>query len=268
MSLQAENISFGFRRDRLILKDVNALARGGRVTALIGPNAAGKTTLLRVLAGVLKPQVGRVLLDGKSIDALGARERAARIAYVAQRSTVNAPFRVRDVLELGGFWRGAAGSGSIEHAIGRCELGELVDAFFHELSVGQQQRVALGRMLVQMEGGIENAVVLLDEPMSALDPRHIEKTGVLLRELASKGAAVVVVLHDLTLAGMLADDVWAINGGEMVASGAMTETLDERMLEGIYGSEFHLRKIAAEAGSTVIVEPRYDFGVQSSGGDD
>ena len=159
----------------------------GRVTVLIGPNGGGKTTALRAAAGMLAPEQGAILLDGAPVHSMPAAQRAARMALVAQRPEVGAPFSVRDVVALGRVRRPAAPE-RIEQALARAGLSQLADRPFHALSGGQQQRVAVARALAQHEPG---GVLLLDEAFAAVDP---PEAAALVREIREEAAAGATVL--------------------------------------------------------------------------
>jgi len=258
MPIEARNITLTYDGGQPVLRSVSACAEDGRITAVIGPNAGGKTTLLRVLAGVLVPQSGEVVLNGSRLCEYSRLELARRLAYVSQRPVVDAPFSVRDVVGLAVFSHGdrAGRDDMLTGFLERCALGHLVDTPFHQLSVGQQQRVSIARALVQLQGGNSGRVLLLDEPMSAMDPKHVELVGRLLRETAARGTAVVLVLHDLALAEALADDVWVIHQGSIAASGSVQSTLTETLLETVYGCRFQVSSV--EPGN-LQVRPLYQF---------
>ena len=203
----------------------------GRVTVLIGPNGGGKTTALRAAAGMLEPEQGAILLDGAPVHSMPAAQRAARMALVAQRPEVGAPFSVRDVVALGRVLRPAAPE-RIAHALARTGLTQLADRPFHALSGGQQQRVAVARALAQHEPG---GVLLLDEAFAAVDP---PEAAALVREIraeAAAGATVLAATHDLSVASALADDVWCIAGGRSTAFGAARELLTRAALPSLLG---------------------------------
>ena len=203
----------------------------GRVTVLIGPNGGGKTTALRAAAGMLVPEQGAILLDGAPVHSMPAAERAARMALVAQRPEVGAPFSVRQVVALGRVLRPSAPD-RIEHALVRTGLAALADRPFHALSGGQQQRVAVARALAQHEPG---GVLLLDEAFAAVDP---PEAAALVREIraeAAAGATVLAATHDLSVASALADDVWCIAGGRTTAFGLSRELLTRQSLPSLLG---------------------------------
>ncbi|MCB9849018.1 MAG: ABC transporter ATP-binding protein [Phycisphaeraceae bacterium] len=226
------------------LSGVTCALRAGAVTAIIGPNAAGKTTLLRLLAGVASPSVGSAMLGDRPVRSLRAGERAKRIAYLAQRPTLSAAFTVRQTLELGRHALGP-GAGAVAEALSRTDLEKLADRPFQALSAGQQQRVMLARALAQLDpwgrarSGAAERFLIADEPTSALDPRHALATLALFRELASMGLGVIAALHDLTSVARFADHVVVMGpGGTIDASGSVPTTLTPDILAPIYAVPF------------------------------
>jgi len=237
--LAVEDLHFAFEAGRGVLHGLTAALRPGTVSALIGPNAAGKTTLFRLMLGHLQPTRGRVRLEGRPLDRLSPVQRAARLSYVPQRGGTSFAFTVRQMVRMG---RHALGPDprAVEQALADCDLADLADRVYAHLSVGQQQRVLLARALAQAHGphGRRGAAMLLDEPVSAMDPLHVHRTMNLLREQAARGLAVLIVLHDLNLAARYADDVWVLSQGRLVAAGPWSTALDPALLEEVYGVRF------------------------------
>jgi iron complex transport system ATP-binding protein len=239
MTLRLDHISFAYPHPgQRVVDGVSVEARPGRITTIIGPNAVGKSTLLRLMAGVLAADEGHVLLGNRDLHELTASERAARIAYVPQRPRVDAPFTIREVVELGRFALTPSPQ-AVTKALAQCDLAAEGDRIFNSLSVGQQQRAALARALAQVHGR-GDAVLLLDEPTSALDPRHVQQTARALRASADAGMTVVVILHDLILAGKLSDDTWIMHEGSVIAAGPTAEVCEPALLEKVYGVEFRI----------------------------
>ncbi|HAQ68322.1 MAG TPA: hemin ABC transporter ATP-binding protein, partial [Phycisphaerales bacterium] len=183
--------------------------RPGRITVLIGPNGGGKTTALRLAAGLLTPDTGSVVIDGEPVHALSALQRAARLALVTQRPDVGAPFSVREVAALGRIAL-PTDAQRVERALQRVGLAALADRPYHSLSGGQQQRVAVARALAQHEPG---GVLLLDEAFAAVDPPEAAAIVRAVREEAAAGATVLAATHDMAVASAIADDVWCIVAG-------------------------------------------------------
>lgn len=214
------------------LAELDASLLPGQVTVLIGPNAAGKSTLLRCAAGLLPPVRGEVLLDGRPVHGAASRWLARSLAFVPQRPSLAADFRVREVLALG---RYAAADDAAE-AVGRVSeelaLGALQERRFRELSAGQQQLVVLGRALVQLQG---RGYLLLDEPTSAMDLRHVQRVSRVLRKQARAGMAVLVALHDLSTAARMGDTAWLLDRGRLLAAGPVGQVLQPGRLEPVFG---------------------------------
>jgi iron complex transport system ATP-binding protein len=216
------------------LADVSVAAAAGKITAVIGPNAAGKSTLLRCAIGGLRPTQGRVLIDGEPAHRLPTARLARRVAYVPQRSVVSAAFTVREVVELGRYAL-PPDRARIDDALDRLDLVQVAGRPYPALSVGQQQRAALARAVAQLAG---DGHLVLDEPTSAMDLRHVRDTVRLLRRLADGGATVVVAVHDLTLAAAAADECWLLDRGRLAASGPTRSVMDLDRMASVFGVGF------------------------------
>ncbi len=218
----------------------------GRVTVLLGLNGSGKTTALRAAAGLVRPDGGRVSLDGAAVHALPAAARAARIAFVPQRTEVGAPFTVREVAELG---RVAlpCDAARVDAALAAVGLAALAGRPFATLSGGQQQRVGVARALAQHSPG---GVLLLDEAFAAVDLPETAALVAVVRRAAGQGATVLAAVHDLSLAGALADDVWCLRDGATAAFGPAADVLTPASLRALVGVE--VRSAAGSGGRPVL----------------
>lgn len=206
-------------------------------TAVIGPNACGKSTLLRALARVLKPTAGSIVLDGRDIRDYPAKEVARRLGLLPQTALAPDGIRVADLVARGRFphqsllrqWGpddAAAVSAALE-ATGTTALsGRLVD----ELSGGQRQRVWVAMLLAQ-----QTDLVLLDEPTTFLDIANQYELMELLRSLHRGGGTVVAVLHDLNQAARYATHLIAMKSGRIVADGAPRDVLTAELVEDVFG---------------------------------
>lgn len=237
MSISVQDLHFSYAR-REVLDGLSAHAQAGRITALLGPNAAGKSTLLRCVIGALKPTRGTVLMDGAPVHRMSSRELAARLAYVSQRSAVSARFSVREVIELGRYAL-SRDPDRVDAAIEHLALEALVDRPYPELSVGQQQRVMLARALAQLSA---TGHLILDEPMAGMDLRHVHDGMARLRDLADSGITVVMAMHDIGLAAAVADDIWLLEQGRLVAGGQVDQVLRPDRLEALFGVRFQWLK--------------------------
>ncbi len=243
MPLSATNLSFAYPKGPPVLKQINCAIHPGSITAIVGPNGAGKSTLLRILAGLTNPDQGQITLDDTPIRELNTQSRAKRIAYIAQRSTLAFDFDVRMVVS---FSRLALPKdpASIHHAIERFGLAAFADRPVGSLSVGQQQRVSLARAWAQLDStsttdSAASRYLLADEPTSAMDPKHQLDTMNAFRELASQGAGVALVAHDLTLAARFADHAILLNAqGQVEAQGLIDEVLSPERLSKVFETPF------------------------------
>ncbi|MCC7412841.1 MAG: ABC transporter ATP-binding protein [Gammaproteobacteria bacterium] len=213
--------------------------QAGEVVGLIGPNGSGKTTCLRVLAGLLRPQAGRIELDGRALGSFEPRARARLIGYLPQGAEVHWPLVVRDLVALGrqphvGPWQrpGAHDRAAIAAALRAAEMDGLADRIVTRLSGGERMLAHIARLLAG-----EPRIVLADEPVAALDPAHQLRVMALLRAIAGGGGAVLLVLHDLTLAGRFCDRLVLLDAGVVQAAGAPAEVLTRANLARVYGVE-------------------------------
>ncbi|MFS8102254.1 heme ABC transporter ATP-binding protein [Lentzea alba] len=212
-----------------ILRDLDLTVKSGEVLALVGPNGAGKSTALAVLAGDVAPDAGSVWLDGKPLDEWSARETAQRRAVLLQRITLSFPFTVAEVIRMGRAPWDDDGEDVVAEVMAQTEMTGFAARKFTTLSGGEQARAALARVLAQRTG-----VLLLDEPTAALDIRHSELVLRTAAAQASLGCAVLVVLHDLGMAGAHADRVAVMSDGSIVADGPPDEVLTEGLLSEVY----------------------------------
>lgn len=217
-----------------ILDDVTLDIRYGRVLALVGPNGAGKSSLLSVLTGDAKTSAGGVSLDERPLGQWSSRELSRARAVLLQANHVAFAFTAADVVEMGRApWIGVDDAGDdetlIREAMALADVTHLAERAYPSLSGGEKARVSLARVLAQ-----NTRIVLLDEPTAALDLRHQEDVLRIARDLAREGRAVVVVLHDLSLAAAYADDVAIIDEGRLVAAGSPSEVFTEQRIESVY----------------------------------
>jgi iron complex transport system ATP-binding protein len=220
---------------RSVLRDIDLDIVPGEVLALVGPNGAGKSTLLSVLSGERQPSAGLVTLDDRDLATFSPLELARRRAVLTQDNSLAFPFRVIEVIQMGRApWTRSAeladDARAVSAAAESADVVHLADRRFTELSGGERARVSLARVLAQSTG-----IVFLDEPTAALDLRHQEDVLRLARSLAASGHAVVMVVHDLSLAGAVADRVALLSRGALVAVGAPSEVLTAEAISEVYG---------------------------------
>jgi iron complex transport system ATP-binding protein len=234
MTLQASALTVR-RSGRLLLDAVDVTLAAGSLTVVLGPNGAGKSTLLHLLAGLERPDAGSVRLGNQSLLSIDALERARRLAVMTQDQPLDFAFNVEEVVLLGAYPLGLGRAEERAHChqgLQRLELQALAARNYLSLSGGEQQRVQLARVLAQC--GEETVVLLLDEPVSAMDLRHQHLCLQQLRALANAGAAVLVILHDLALAARYADRVLLLKQGQVLAQGAMLDTMTPSCLSRLF----------------------------------
>jgi iron complex transport system ATP-binding protein len=237
--LRTQNLQI--RRGRkVVLTDITLELKPGEVLGVLGPNGAGKSTLLGALCGELRAHQGSVWLDERELSDWTGTSRAQRLAVLPQVSTLDFAFRVEEVV----------GMGRLPHQSGRARDAEIVAAALHAadaghlsgrsylaLSGGERQRVHLARVLAQLWPGEAGQTLLLDEPTSMLDPLHQHTTLQAVREFANRGAAVLVILHDLNLAARYCDRLLLLEGGRPVALDTPEQVLRPEPLKAVFGLE-------------------------------
>ncbi len=212
--------------------------RGGELVALLGPNGAGKSTLLKLLCGQIRPTQGEVSFEGRALQDWPSRELARRRAVLPQSSVVPFDFTALEIVLLG---RSPHGDGGIHETLGReamakTECLHLADRTVTTLSGGEMQRVHLARVLVQvgLKPGNDPRCLMLDEPISNLDPAHQHSALRIARDLARDGAGVLIVLHDLNLAAQYADRLVLLKAGKVLADGAPDAVFTEERIGSVF----------------------------------
>lgn len=224
--LEARGVSVA-RGTRLVVQEVSLTLAPGAAVALIGPNAAGKSTLVRALAGLLPIAAGEVRLHGRPLAACGRGAVARAIALVAPDEAAPATITVAERARLGRFpHRGplrpftVEDEAAVERALALTGVAELATRSLATLSAGERQLAALARGLAQ-----EPAVLLLDEPAAHLDIGHQLRLFRVLDEVRRDGVAVLAVVHDLPRAAAWADRLVLLAGGQVRAEGAPADVL-------------------------------------------
>ena len=236
--LRAEDLSLGYGA-RHVIDGLDVSVPDGRVTAIVGANACGKSTLLRGLARLLAPSGGTVLLDGRDIAARPSREVARTLGMLPQTPVAPEGISVRDLVGRGrhphqSWWRqwDAADEAAVAEALAATGTEDLAGRDIDELSGGQRQRVWLAMAVAQ-----ETDLLLLDEPTTYLDMAHQLDVLELVAELNRRGRTVVMVLHDLNLACRYADHVIAMRDGRIVDQGAPAATVTQELLRTVFDVE-------------------------------
>jgi len=239
-SLEVAGLSAGYR-GRNVLEGISlpALA-AGELVAMVGPNAAGKSTLLRAIGGLARAS-GTVRLGGLDLLRMTPGERARHVAFMPQALPAGVGLTVIEgvisALRASPPGDGRAPETVAAAALDRLHIARLALEPLDRLSGGQRQLAGLAQVIAR-----EPKALLLDEPTSALDLRHQAEVMGIARSLAREGRIVIVVLHDLTTAARWADRVMVLSEGALAASGAPAETLTAPLLAKVYGVEARVER--------------------------
>lgn len=250
------------RGGRKLVNGVSCELRKGALTVLLGPNGAGKTTLFRLISGEWEPDAGEVAFAGRLLHHWDRRELARRRAVVPQHSTLNFPFRVHEVVNLGrlpfsGTPQARDGARSLAVAMREAEVESFADRLYPTLSGGEKQRVHFARALAQLDGARSSErMLLLDEPTSSLDWPHQQALLESLRRRAREGLAILVILHDLNLAMAYADEVWLMREGFLRASGPPEAVLTRENVEDVFEVQLHQWREAGLSRPLLAMAPR------------
>ncbi len=225
-----------------IVRDASLSLQPGELVAILGPNGAGKTSLLRTLLGIAKTTAGTAELDGTDCRKMPPVERAKLVSYLPQRRPLAWPNRVCDVVALGRFAHGAAlgrlnavDAEAVAAALTACDLNKLAERSTTTLSGGELARVHFARAIAA-----RTPLLVADEPVAELDPRHQLRIADLLRQFVNDGGGALVVLHEVALAARIADRLIWMKNGRIVAQGTPKETLNADMMENVYGVQAHV----------------------------
>jgi len=234
--LHADNVTLRYD-ERIVTRDLSVSVPDGAFTVIVGPNACGKSTLLRALSRLLTPSAGQVILDGRSMTDLAPKEVARRLGLLPQNSIAPEGITVADLVARGryphqSFFRqwSKADEEAVILAMHATRVSELSSWLVHELSGGQRQRVWIAMVLAQ-----ETPILLLDEPTTFLDIAHQVELLDLLADLNRQGHTIVAVLHDLNHACRYATHLIAMKNGAIVTQGRPSAIVTEQLVEEVFG---------------------------------
>ena len=243
LEAQALSCAYAVNGRKTVLSDVDLALHPGELVGLIGPNGAGKTTLLRALARLLRPQSGRVLLDGHDIWRLTPLQVAQHIGRVPQSANAAWPYTTEHVVRLGRYphqgWLSPFNGkdvAAVDKTLTLLGLQAMRHRLLNTLSGGEQQRVLIARALVQ-----EPTVLLLDEPIANLDINHQHQVLTMVQNLVREyNLAALLAIHDLGLAARYCDRLILLNQGRIWAAGSAAEVLQPDHLRTVFGVESQL----------------------------
>ncbi len=264
--LSAHSVDLGYG-ERVVVSGLSMAVQSGMVSAIVGPNACGKSTLLRALARILPPQAGSVVLDGEEIQRVPTREVARRLGLLPQNPIAPDGILVADLVARGrsphqGLFQqwSEADERSVIAALEATETLDLAERPVDELSGGQRQRVWIAMALAQ-----ETPILLLDEPTTFLDITHqVEVLDLVTSLNRNRGRTVVMVLHDLNMACRYAQYLVAMRDGRIIAEGPPVEVMTEETVGKVFGLDCLV--IPDPISGTPLVVPRPRGGASDDAG--
>ena len=240
MKINTEDLHL-FYGAKEILKGISIQSKEKEFIGLIGPNGSGKSTLLKCIYRTLKPDQGAVYLDGKELSTIRVKDSARKLAVVAQQNHYNFEFTVQEIVMMGrsphkkALERDNAGDHAIvKEALQAVGMSEFADRSFSTLSGGEQQRVILARALAQ-----QTPCLILDEPTNHLDITHQLQ---MMRIVKNLDVTVLSAVHDLNIAAMFCDRIYAIQDGQIVGEGTPEELFTPGFIREIYDVEAEVVK--------------------------
>jgi iron complex transport system ATP-binding protein len=233
--LNTTDLSIGYDK-KIVVNDITVEIPKGQITSLIGPNGSGKSTLLKTLVRILEPAKGEVFIDGENIQRLDTKTVAQKIASLSQTSTQISGLTVEEIVAYGRFpyQKGFSGLKEQDHhlinwAIEATNLQELKERTLITLSGGQQQRVWIAMALAQ-----DTDILILDEPITFLDPAHQLEILELLQGINRQGKTILMTIHDLNHASRFSDYLLGMKNGELIFQGTPKEIFTPEKLLNLF----------------------------------
>ena len=236
--LELKGVSFAYGNEKALIDGLDLGIGEGEFIGLLGANGSGKSTILKLLSGILKPTRGEVRLWSKPITSLRNRDRAKLLSYLPQTLDMRVPFKVAELAAMGLYPYDTPPELTVEQALGTVGLDEKRDSLIANLSGGERRRAYIAMTLLQGAG-----IILLDEPLANLDIRFQMEIVRLLRELNSKrDISIVMALHDVNLAFQF-DRIVLIKEGRVLGAGTPGDVLTEALLREAFDIEVSVHRL-------------------------
>ncbi|HUO77202.1 MAG TPA: ABC transporter ATP-binding protein [Thermodesulfovibrionales bacterium] len=235
--LDLQEVSFSYGEPAPFIRNISFSVREGEFIGLLGANGSGKSTILKLGSGILKPALGELTLWGKPIRTYKNKDRAKLICYLPQTLDITVPFTVRELVSMGLYPYDVPPSMTAEEALEMVGLGDRADAHLSDLSGGERRRTFIAMTLVQGAG-----LLLLDEPLANLDIRYqIELIRLLRRLREERNISILMALHDINIA-LQFEKVMLIKNGEILGLGDSETVLTDAMLKESFDVNIEVRR--------------------------
>ncbi len=235
--LDFESVDFSYEKGTPFIKDISLSIDNGEFIGLLGANGSGKSTILKLASGILKPLSGQVHLWGKELGSFPNRDRAKLLSYLPQFLDMNIPFTVREFVGMGLYPYDTMPELSVDDAINMVGLADYAGSLITTLSGGERRRVYIAMTLLQGAG-----LVLLDEPLANLDIKYQMELIRLLKDLgANRNITAIMALHDINIA-FLFDRLLLVMEGKIIGSGKPENVLTKEMLKQAFDIDIELKK--------------------------
>lgn len=235
--LELENISFSYNTNNPFIQNFTLSIKDGEFIGLLGANGSGKSTILKLASGILKPSGGNIRLWGKPLHSYKNKDRAKLLCYLPQLLDINVPFRVKELVEMGLYPYDIMPEITVDEALELVGLRDKSNSYITHLSGGEKRRVFIAMTLLQGAG-----ILLLDEPLANLDIKYQLEIHKLLRELKEKNnISIIMALHDITMA-LQFEKVMLIKNGSIIQSGAPEIVLKKELLKEAFDVNIDITK--------------------------
>jgi iron complex transport system ATP-binding protein len=240
--LELDRVSFVYEKSRTFIRDLSFSVGEGDFIGLLGANGSGKSTIMKLASGLLKPASGGISLWGKSLFAIKNKDRAKLISYLPQTLDISVPFTIKELVGMGLYPYDIPPALSVDEALDMVGLTGKADARLADLSGGERRRTFIAMTLLQGAG-----LILLDEPLANLDIKYQIELLKLLKNLRTgRNIAVVMALHDINVA-LQFEQVMLIKEGSIVGSGKPDDVLSRTMLKQAFDVDVEIQKTAADS---------------------